>query len=95
MGRVSLQNTILLSTLLENQSLKEKQRYYLERVKKSSDNLLHIINDILDLSKIESAGVQLEICECSPYQLVNEVIAVLQVKADAYSVILISFTVYS
>ncbi|MCA9135001.1 MAG: hybrid sensor histidine kinase/response regulator, partial [Planctomycetales bacterium] len=33
-------------------------------------------------SKIESAGVQLEICPCSPFQVVSEVITVLTGKAD-------------
>ncbi len=40
--------------MLMKTSLDEKQRGYVDVIKKSSDGLLNIVNDILDLSKIEA-----------------------------------------
>ncbi len=40
--------------------LDETQKKYLELVKESTDNLLRILNDILDISKFESAKIEFE-----------------------------------
>ncbi|TVQ13317.1 MAG: PAS domain-containing sensor histidine kinase [Bacteroidetes bacterium] len=40
--------------LLKNTSLNAQQLFFVDIIKKSSDGLLHIVNDILDLSKIEA-----------------------------------------
>ncbi len=49
-----------MTSLVLDTPLAEKQKFYLEGIKKSSDTLLHIINDILDLSKIEAGKMELE-----------------------------------
>ncbi len=46
--------------LLENTELDNEQKNYVESIHLSSHNLLHIIDDILDMSKIESDILQLE-----------------------------------
>lgn len=43
-----------MSEVLEMTDLDENQKYYLEKMKFSANHLMDIINDILDLSKIES-----------------------------------------
>ncbi len=45
--------------LLNDEPLTEKQRDYIKDIKTSSDSLLTIINDILDLSKLESGKLGL------------------------------------
>ncbi|MEZ6088036.1 MAG: ATP-binding protein [Pirellulaceae bacterium] len=60
----------------------DRQLEYLDTIYSSGNHLVELINDVLDLSKIESAGVQLEIRECSPFQIVSEVITVLTGKAN-------------
>ncbi len=49
-----------MTSLVLDTPLAEKQRLYIEGIKQSSDNLLHIINDILDISKIEAGKMELE-----------------------------------
>ena len=71
-----------MTNLVLDTELKEKQKFYLERVKKSSENLLHIINDILDLSKIEAGKMGLEEIDFSISQMVDQVKQTLHHKAE-------------
>lgn len=58
------------------------RRDYLNTIHASGTHLVGLINDILDLSKIESGKMELEMCECNPFQLMGEVINVLKMKAE-------------
>jgi signal transduction histidine kinase len=54
-------NAVLgMTNLLLDTPLNEKQKSYLGAVKRSSENLLVILNDILDLSKLEAGKMELE-----------------------------------
>ncbi len=66
--------------LLQSKLTKD-QAEQLQIVKKSSDHLLRIINDILDYSKIESGKLGFESVGFSPKQLVNEVVLLMQPAA--------------
>ncbi|HEX8524520.1 MAG TPA: ATP-binding protein [Tepidisphaeraceae bacterium] len=58
-----------------------ERKEYLETIHASGQHLLELINDILDLSKIESGRMQIERTRFSPHELVAEVATVLRVKA--------------
>ena len=53
----------------------------LATVRRSGEHLMAIVNDILDLSKIESGRMTIERMACSPFALVAEVAAVLRPRA--------------
>jgi signal transduction histidine kinase/DNA-binding NarL/FixJ family response regulator len=52
-------------------------------VKRNGEHLLTIINDILDISKIEAGKVEMEMISWSPRQIVAEVVSLLHVRANA------------
>ncbi len=52
-------------------------------VKRNGEHLLQIINDILDLAKVESGRVKVERVRCSPRQILEEVVSLMRVRADA------------
>jgi signal transduction histidine kinase/CheY-like chemotaxis protein len=58
--RTPMNGIIGFTELLKNSNLTSEQKEYIDIIEKSSDNLLNIINNILDLSKLESNKVELE-----------------------------------
>jgi signal transduction histidine kinase/FixJ family two-component response regulator len=54
-----------------------------QTIKRNGELLLEIINDILDLSKIEAGKFDVDPQPCSPRQLVADVVTLMKVRADA------------
>ena len=61
--------------------LTEKQRDYLEKIDSSSGALLHLIDDLLDLSKVEAGKLTLETIPFSLATCLTTVQSIIQVKA--------------
>jgi len=51
-----------------------------ESIKRSGHHLYEIINDVLDISKIEAGQIELEMMETSPCAIVSEVAAIMEEK---------------
>ncbi len=79
-----------MTSLLIDKNPRADQQFYLEGIKKSSDILLHIINDILDLSKIESGKMELEKIDFSLLETIEQVLGTLRHKADEKGLHLLS-----
>ena len=58
--RTPMNGIMGMAQLLAYTRLTDEQKEYLDAIKMSSDNLLTLINDILDLSRIESGKLELE-----------------------------------
>ncbi len=59
----------------------EKRRSAVQTIQRNGEHLLGLINDILDLSKIESGKLEIESIACSPSTVVQEVMGMMQVRA--------------
>lgn len=76
-------NAILgMANQLAKTTLDSKQLFYLDTINSASENLLVIINDILDLSKIEAGKLQLENIGFAPKDVVSRAMQVLMHKAE-------------
>lgn len=71
----------LTNMLLRNKHPKD-QNVYLEAMKTSSENLLVLLDDILDLSKIESGKLQIDHVLLNPRTVIENVIKVLRYRAQ-------------
>ena len=54
----------------------------LKTIRRNGQYLLEIINDILDISKIESGKLTIETIECSPCDLLEDVAALMRVRSS-------------
>jgi signal transduction histidine kinase/CheY-like chemotaxis protein len=65
-------NTIVgMGDMLSETNLNDEQSDYINTLKRSSEQLLALINQVLDLSKIESKHMELELIEFDPHQLLD------------------------
>jgi len=69
---------ILLDNPSRNEALESAQT-----IKRNGEYLLSLINDILDLSKIEAGKFEVQRLACSPRQIAGDVVALMTVRADA------------
>jgi len=76
-------NAILgMSNQLGKTPLNKKQLFYLDTINAASENLLVIINDILDLSKIEAGKLSLEKIAFEPQAVIKRAMQALNHKAE-------------
>lgn len=78
--RTPMNAIVGFSELLKRSSLDETQSGYLASIHESADNLLSIINDILDLSKIEADKLQFENIEFNFPHLIESVFNMVRSK---------------
>ncbi|WP_072780423.1 ATP-binding protein [Flavobacterium haoranii] len=79
--RTPLNAIVGFSDLLFHQEQDSKKLQYLSAIKSASDSLLYLVNDILDLSKIESGIIQFDKTSFSVKDVVKDVFNVLGLKA--------------
>ncbi|MCU7551766.1 ATP-binding protein [Chitinophagaceae bacterium LB-8] len=76
-------NAILgFTNLLQRKDLDRESASYIQTIQRSGENLLAIINDILDLSKIEAGMLRIERAPFSLRGLVHSIDAMFRTKAD-------------
>lgn len=71
----------LTHILANNKAKPEKQKEFLHTLQLSASSLMELINDLLDISKIENESVELEAIPFDLKQLLNEIVSIMSVKA--------------
>jgi PAS domain S-box-containing protein len=80
--RTPMNGIIGMSGLLLDSTLTPEQRELAEILQKSADSLLGVVNDILDLSKIEAGNLQIEEVEFDLHVLVEDTLALFSERAE-------------
>lgn len=91
--RTPLNSVIALSGVLSRKlvnKISDDEQNYLEIIERNGKQLLMLINDILDISRVESGRVEMEIVNFNCKELVNEIVEILQPMATAKNVNLVA-----
>jgi PAS domain S-box-containing protein len=79
--RTPLNGIIGMIRELDKEKLNSKQQYYVDSSKKASNHLLSIINNILDLSKIEAGELSLDPSDFNLKEVILDVKKILEIQA--------------
>jgi PAS domain S-box-containing protein len=78
--RTPMNGIMGMSNMLLDTNLDEEQKEYAELIKRSSDSLLILINDILDLSKIKAGRMELEAIDFNIEEAVENVLQPMKIN---------------
>jgi len=71
--RTPLNVIIGFADLLENAIFEKRHKEYIESIKSSSNNIIMLIDDILDISKIEAGKLNLQFKSVSLYEVIKDI----------------------
>ncbi|MEO1383719.1 MAG: tetratricopeptide repeat protein, partial [Bacteroidota bacterium] len=80
--RTPMNGIIGLISLLMDTQLNKQQQNYVRDISTSSQNLLSLLNDILDYSRVEAGKLELEIRTFNVKELLDEIIALFTIAAQ-------------
>ncbi len=90
--RTPLNSVIGFSDLLYSMTNDDKQKNYLRAIKSSGESLLSLINDILDLSKIEEGNIDMEFKETDIRKIVDDMLNIFSLEASDKSLHILAKT---
>ncbi len=86
--RTPLNAVVGMTQLLGKTNLNEIQTKYLKTIKSSANNILFLVNDVLDLAKLEKGAIKLESVNTSIREIVSELVNSLSFKTHDKAVVL-------
>ncbi|HEX5842214.1 MAG TPA: response regulator [Pseudomonas sp.] len=90
--RTPMNGVLGMTELLLGTPLSAKQRDYVQTIHSSGNELLTLINEILDISKLESGQIELDDVQFDLNALIEDCLDIFRAKAEQQKVELISFT---
>ncbi|MBS1690004.1 MAG: PAS domain S-box protein, partial [Bacteroidetes bacterium] len=89
--RTPLNGIVGMGNLLLGTKVNDEQKEYLESIQESAQNLLAIINDLLDFSKIKSGKFHLEAIDFKPRSIIKKTMYPLLLRANEKGIALKCF----
>ncbi|WP_275892388.1 hybrid sensor histidine kinase/response regulator [Pseudomonas sp. PDNC002] len=90
--RTPMNGVLGMTELLLGTPLSAKQRDYVQTIHSAGNELLALINEILDISKLESGQIELDEVQFDLGALIEDCLAIFRAKAEQQKVELIAFT---
>ncbi|UVE17241.1 response regulator [Pseudomonas sp. LS44] len=90
--RTPMNGVLGMTELLLGTPLSAKQRDYVQTIHSSGNELLGLINEILDISKLESGQIELDDVQFDLNALIDDCLDIFRAKAEQQKIELISFT---
>jgi signal transduction histidine kinase/ActR/RegA family two-component response regulator/HPt (histidine-containing phosphotransfer) domain-containing protein len=84
--RTPMNGVMGMTSLLLATALSDQQRDYAETVRTSAESLLMLLNDVLDLSKVEADRLELEVIDFDLHPVVRDVVHLLEPVARGQGV---------
>ena len=89
--RTPMNGVLGMTELLLGTPLSVKQRDYVQTIHSAGNELLTLINEILDISKLESGQIELDDVQFDLNALIEDCLSIFRAKAEQQNVELISF----
>ncbi|MBD9399438.1 response regulator [Pseudomonas sp. PDM11] len=89
--RTPMNGVLGMTELLLGTPLSAKQRDYVQTIHSSGNELLNLINEILDISKLESGQIELDDVQFDLNALTEDCLDIFRAKAELQKIELISF----
>ncbi|MGI9248851.1 MAG: two-component regulator propeller domain-containing protein [Woeseiaceae bacterium] len=89
--RTPMNGVIGMTELLRGTDLTAKQKHFTRTISRSAEALLQIINDVLDLSKIEAGRFELEALQLDLSEIVDDAVTLLGPEASKKGIELVGF----
>jgi len=86
--RTPMNGVLGIAGLLLETPLNPEQREYMDTIVRSGEALMDILNEVLDMSKIEAGKIELESIAFDPVQVLQDVIALSAPRASAKGLVL-------
>jgi signal transduction histidine kinase/ActR/RegA family two-component response regulator len=86
--RTPMNGVIGMTQLLLRSRIDDRTRRYAQTVDQSAQALMHIIDDVLDFSRIEAGRLKLELAPFSPRRLIDDTVALFGDGASSRGVLL-------
>ena len=80
--RTPMNGVIGMTELLLDTDLSDKQRQFASILKTSGEGLLGVINDVLDVSKLEAGKLAIDTADFDLQKLLNDFVAVMALRAE-------------
>ncbi|CAG8869458.1 Sensor histidine kinase RcsC [Pseudomonas fluorescens] len=90
--RTPMNGVLGMTELLLGTPLSVKQRDYVQTIHSAGNELLTLINEILDISKLESRQIELDDVQFDLNALIEDCLNIFRAKAEQQNIELISFT---
>jgi two-component system, sensor histidine kinase and response regulator len=84
--RTPMNGVIGMAELLLDTELNGEQRSYTEQVARSGEQMLTLINDILDVSKIEAGQLELDVADFDLHETIEQACTVAGLKAESVGI---------